>query len=499
MLGCNTKLDCLIADVRFAESELGELREDSVYIVDYSALNCSELMSKRLNLICASQKPFDNLQANYNLAVFQGADQDIYRRVRELLWEDLVYRDKLEGLYSCLNREDYMPALLDQAFQMLENPIQVIDHKHYIIDHRSGGPVKNAVWGTDLKLGHHDYSSIDDSFHEVVHKLMTSREFVWKEIDGERCVMRSVMTLGQFGGLVAILEQNRKINAEDLTVLKVMTDIISVKNERQLLDHGKLQSRYTHFINDLIEGKISSHEDLKIRMQIQDWVPDPEEKYCVLVIYHGRNAGNYGEYIGNTIAALSPQYKVVELKDHLLLLVENYMGHEALQGSSLAKLVMRYNLLACASDTFEDLLDLNMYYRQALRTAVLRDLVPDKGSICFYSDFRSLDLLCEICRTTDYESRLHPVIHSIKEYDMENDTQLFDTLFCYLENNRSIGKASARMFLHKNTVNYRINRVKSLFDLNFDNHNDLFHLHFSMKLLQVQQLLAKMTKEERQK
>ncbi len=282
MLGCHTNLDCLIADVRPAESELGELREDSVYIVDSTALHCPELMSKRLNLICASQKPCDNLKTNGNLAVFQGANQVIYRRVRELLWEDLVYRDKLEGLYSCLNLEDYMPALLDRAFQMLDNPIQVIDHKHYIIDHRSGGPVKNAVWSKDLKLGHHDYNSIDDSFHEVVHKLMTSREFVWNEIDGERCVMRSVITLGQFGGLVAILEQNRKINAEDLTVLKVMTDIISVKNERLLLDHGKRQSRYTRFINDLIEGKISSHEDLKIRMQIQDWIPGLKERYVVL-------------------------------------------------------------------------------------------------------------------------------------------------------------------------------------------------------------------------
>ncbi len=219
----------------------------------------------------------------------------------------------------------------------------------------------------------------------------------------------------------------------------------------------------------------------------------------LLLIHHGRNVGNYGEYIGNTIAALSPQYKIVELKDYLLLLIENYKDQKALQSSSLAKLVVRYNLTASASDAFEDLLDLNVYYRQALRTTVLRGLVPDKEPISFYSDFRSLDLLCEICRIIDYESRLHPVIHSIKDYDVKNDTQLFDTLFCYLENNRSIAKTSARMYLHKNTVNYRINRVKSLFDLNFDNHNDLFHLHFSMKLLQVQQLLAKMTKEERQK
>lgn len=62
------------------------------------------------------------------------------------------------------------------------------------------------------------------------------------------------------------------------------------------------------------------------------------------------------------------------------------------------------------------------------------------------------------------------------EYDKTNGTDYFHTLKAYVEHNLDASKTSAALFVHYNTVKYKINRIRELFAL------DLFH---SPSILQV--------------
>ncbi len=56
------------------------------------------------------------------------------------------------------------------------------------------------------------------------------------------------------------------------------------------------------------------------------------------------------------------------------------------------------------------------------------------------------------------EDLLKPII----EYDEKHDSDLVKTLKLYLKNNGSIGKVSEEMFIHKNTILYRMGKIKEL-------------------------------------
>ncbi|MBR1862220.1 MAG: PucR family transcriptional regulator ligand-binding domain-containing protein [Lachnospiraceae bacterium] len=58
------------------------------------------------------------------------------------------------------------------------------------------------------------------------------------------------------------------------------------------------------------------------------------------------------------------------------------------------------------------------------------------------------------------ENLLKPVI----EYDKKHDSGLVETLKLYLEYNGSVNKMSAEMFIHKNTILYRMKKIKELTD-----------------------------------
>lgn len=74
----------------------------------------------------------------------------------------------------------------------------------------------------------------------------------------------------------------------------------------------------------------------------------------------------------------------------------------------------------------------------------------------------------------------HPAIAAIQEYDQTNQTQLLYTLYRFLANDRNYAKTAQEMFLHRNTVQYRIERLQDFFSLDLDNIELRLHLLISL-------------------
>ena len=56
----------------------------------------------------------------------------------------------------------------------------------------------------------------------------------------------------------------------------------------------------------------------------------------------------------------------------------------------------------------------------------------------------------------------HPALRILNAYDQANRTELYRTLHCYLTNERNYDRTAEQMFIHRNTVKYRIERVAEL-------------------------------------
>ena len=70
----------------------------------------------------------------------------------------------------------------------------------------------------------------------------------------------------------------------------------------------------------------------------------------------------------------------------------------------------------------------------------------------------------------------HPALSVLEEYDRENHTSLRETLTVFLQNHCSILETANKMYVHRNTVKYRIARIQDITGLSFDNTEDLKYL-----------------------
>jgi len=78
---------------------------------------------------------------------------------------------------------------------------------------------------------------------------------------------------------------------------------------------------------------------------------------------------------------------------------------------------------------------------------------------------------------TDLLKRLHlEYLGAIENYDRENSTQLVETLRMYLNCNGSVNETATRMYTHRNTINYRMRKVRELFPFDMDDPDSAFIL-----------------------
>jgi DNA-binding PucR family transcriptional regulator len=86
-----------------------------------------------------------------------------------------------------------------------------------------------------------------------------------------------------------------------------------------------------------------------------------------------------------------------------------------------------------------------------------------------YDSVRLLDMLLSKPTQSDYANYIGSEYMQIYQYDKDHETCYFDTVYQYILNDRSLNHTADSMFIHKNTVSYRINKARELFSLDLDN------------------------------
>ena len=74
---------------------------------------------------------------------------------------------------------------------------------------------------------------------------------------------------------------------------------------------------------------------------------------------------------------------------------------------------------------------------------------------------------------------------SLNREDRETGSQYIATLDAYLSSDGNLKKLADAMHMHRNTLQYRLNRISQLTGIHFDDGNENQRLYLSIKLLRV--------------
>ena len=105
---------------------------------------------------------------------------------------------------------------------------------------------------------------------------------------------------------------------------------------------------------------------------------------------------------------------------------------------------------------------------------IIRQVTGDKNkSVVHYSNLGFFQIFGEIDDVTELERYIPETLKKLYLYDDEHKGELITTLQMYLRNNQSIKKTADAMFVHYRTISYRLEKIKQISGINFDNANEV--------------------------
>ena len=178
-----------------------------------------------------------------------------------------------------------------------------------------------------------------------------------------------------------------------------------------------------------------------------------------LTTYHNEYLGK--RHLKDELGVIFPQsHSFLYRGDVFLFLHGNadFNGFSALAEEFQLKIVM--------SDGINDLFNLPALYRTAHEALeLMTDRRFHSGNVCTVAQLRTPLLLKKLEGRSDLIAK---EIRVLAAHDKEKDTQYCETLYYYLTCCRSLKKTCDALFTHRNTVLYRIRRIKDDFAIPLD-------------------------------
>lgn len=242
------------------------------------------------------------------------------------------------------------------------------------------------------------------------------------------------------------------------------------------------QLSFENLIKALLEGRI--HGD-RLRYHMVNIGLPLEQIRCLMVVQKRDSAPLDNAAVQAELESVYAGCRCIIYRARLLCLIPLVPGHiMSPDVRARFKSFLRENNIVCGcSNGFSDLSLLAEAYEQASTVLRVGIPFPDSGPILYlweYAVYQMCDYLYGQC---DLRAFCQPIIQVIRAYDQKNNTRYLETLEIYIQTGCNIQRTAARLGVHRNTADYRLDRISQLFTLDLHDPNLVYAFYLSFQIL----------------
>ena|GEM_PF-4592970 len=132
---------------------------------------------------------------------------------------------------------------------------------------------------------------------------------------------------------------------------------------------------------------------------------------------------------------------------------------------------------------YDSITQLGISYYEA-RTALTVGMINhSENTITHFSDLGIYRILFDLKNRNELYSFYRETIGKIIEFDRDNQTEYLHTIRVYIGQQCSINHTAEQLFVHYNTVRYRLGKIQKLFGMDLDNEEDRVNLYIAIKVM----------------
>ncbi len=288
-------------------------------------------------------------------------------------------------------------------------------------------------------------------------------------------------------GHVMLIANHRKITNSDRFCFEMLADMIEEDYQHEFAPQSEVDDG-AFFLIELLKDKKLSADTIQRRLQYLPF--SPQEEFFVAVIDRPYEALQQNQasvislYLYNQIRNTLRAY----YGNQLVVLFTQQRARPIWEDARklLQKIALENDLVVGVSNVFEEITLLPRFYNQAKQARIYGTRIPRQSQLKPVFDFQDYAMvaLLEVCRShSELLDFCHPMLLRLLDYDRNNGTDYMNTLYEYLENNCNTLKTANSLFIHKNTMLYRLDRIRSIIGNDLSDNWDRLLLGFSYRIL----------------
>ncbi|CAH2713735.1 Purine catabolism regulatory protein [Neobacillus rhizosphaerae] len=162
------------------------------------------------------------------------------------------------------------------------------------------------------------------------------------------------------------------------------------------------------------------------------------------------------------------------LKERIKKAIESIQDSEFIRKQSSVKLII------AAGKFIHSLRDVHKSYQTAKETLRIQQKMTNKQIYHFYEDLHLYRLISQMSKHTDLQELASEYLQPVIQYDQKYNGKLLETLKAYLESNGSKQETSTKLFIVRQTLYHRLQKLENLLGEDFMEHEKRVAIEFML-------------------
>lgn len=485
---CIINRDINIYSIALLPDDLTALREDVLYVsTDCGAVSRVAAMPFPKSLLCLcvpARMVLPEMEPESNLILVDPRDMtDLFMmrsQLNRMVAEDPEQRAQiLEQLIRSDNMDDLLRGgyeYLGCGFVILDPSLHIIGERDFEVNHPAGfaQAIIEKLRPIDTALGCRRYNSEEHAIYLLQARDETGSQVLACQFSAEKKLIGYLLISCSPEPLPELQLERSAVFCS--LVCKIM---LTFRRSRIAFDAAE------PFLSRLLESPVTPkaakagaarlnwplYQHLYVLAAVSDSDPGDQEAlslsiYPLLSVLPNAQSFLFHRQLVAIISSRSP------------------LNRDAEVWAEVERVAEAEGLCIGISRSFEDLTAVRRYFDQSIAAVQLSQRLELSGSLHFFESLCLFSLFSAIPDRAMLERCIHPAIYHVINYDLENESSLFETLQCYANCVGDLGGVADRLFIHRNTVKYRITKISDLMGMDITQPDNYDSIWLSLKLLE---------------
>lgn len=322
----------------------------------------------------------------------------------------------------------------------------------------------------------------------LLHTLETSREVILVDLpDYPRRLVANVFSDGRRMISLCVDEVTSPLSSLQSALLMHLATMIGtyLQTNRRILGYQPVS--FIDSVRALVRGEKADASDVKAFLRLRGW--DAKDRYIVAAMRANGRDRELGTDRFNlqTAAARFPDAVILEDAGDLIAVIHAAPDSDAASwglDDAFEQHLQEVGVTCGISMPFADFF---LLHDECLLARAAIDISTKQGKLAGTQRFRDhlMDYLLDVCaEKIDPICLCDPDMLALDVYDRHHHTDFAQSVAVYLETGSNYVKAAERLFIHRNTLVYRLNRACELVGMDLTDPGVAVRMVVSYRILQ---------------